>query len=122
MIRRRTRPSANLGRVPSVDIHKPGTFRTSDMSVAPDFVGQGYGYVTAAGQVAVAAAEADGIHLETTYTGKAMAALMHDLQQPNYGGEQYLFWNTHNSRELPVTADRPDSLDNIPVEFLRYYE
>lgn len=63
-----------------------------------------------------------GLSLETTYTGKAMAALLHDLQQPDYRGEQYLFWNTHNSRELPVTADRPDSLDNIPVEFLRYYE
>jgi len=60
--------------------------------------------------------------LETTYTGKAMAALLNDLQQADYRGEQYLFWNTHNSRELPVTADKPESLDNIPDEFLRYYQ
>ena len=63
-----------------------------------------------------------GLALETTYTGKAMAAMLHDLQLPTYDGEQYLFWNTHNSRELPVTADKPDSLENIPEEFLRYYE
>lgn len=63
-----------------------------------------------------------GLTLETTYTGKAMAAMLHDLQLPAYNGEQYLFWNTHNSRKLPVTADKPDSLDNIPEEFLRYYD
>ncbi len=63
-----------------------------------------------------------GLALETTYTGKAMAALLYDLQQPDYNGEPYLFWNTHNSRELPVTADMPDSLDNIPEAFLRYYD
>jgi D-cysteine desulfhydrase len=63
-----------------------------------------------------------GLALETTYTGKAMAALLHDLQQPGYDGEHYLFWNTHNSRELPVTAEKPESLDNIPEDFLRYYE
>jgi len=63
-----------------------------------------------------------GLTLETTYTGKAMAAMLHDLQLPAYNGEQYLFWNTYNSRKLPVTADKPDSLDNIPEEFLRYYD
>lgn len=63
-----------------------------------------------------------GLTLETTYTGKAMAAMLHDLQLPAYKGEQYLFWNTYNSRKLPVTADKPDSLDNIPEEFLRYYD
>lgn len=62
------------------------------------------------------------LSLETTYTGKAMAALLHDLQQPEYRGETYLFWNTHSSRKLPVSGDMPDTLDNIPEDFLRYYE
>lgn len=61
------------------------------------------------------------LDLETTYTGKAMAAMLHDLQLPEYDGEHYLFWNTHNSRELPVDAKKPESLDNIPEDFLRYY-
>ena len=63
-----------------------------------------------------------GLSLETTYTGKAMAAMLHDLQSPDYSGDHYLFWNTHNSRELPVGADKPPTLDNIPEDFLRYYE
>ena len=63
-----------------------------------------------------------GLALETTYTGKAMAAMLHDLQLPGYNGESYLFWNTHNSRDLPVTADKPATLDNIPEDFLRYYD
>ena len=68
------------------------------------------------------AREGAGLQLETTYTGKAMAALVHDLQLPDYEGQNYLFWNTYNSRALPVTADRPRSPGNIPAEFFdRYY-
>ena len=67
------------------------------MLVEPDFVGEGYGYVTAAGQSAVSAAESDGIHLETTYTGKALAALMAHVKQRRVGWRNVLFWNTFNS-------------------------
>lgn len=63
-----------------------------------------------------------GLKLETTYTGKAMAALMHDLASPAYDGENYLFWNTYNSRPLPVTGDRPESRENIPQEFMSYFD
>jgi D-cysteine desulfhydrase len=63
-----------------------------------------------------------GLALETTYTGKAMAAMLHDLQLPDYDGEDFLFWNTYNSRELPVDAGRPEKLENIPEEFLRYFD
>ncbi len=68
------------------------------------------------------AGESTGLRLETTYTGKAMAALMHDLQLPGYDGQPYLFWNTYNSSVLPVTAAKPDSPGNTPAEFYdRYY-
>ena len=73
-----------------------------------------------ADSVAVADA-ALGLKLETTYTGKAMAAMLHDLQSPEYSGEPYLFWNTYNSRELQTGAGRPATLDNIPEEFARYF-
>lgn len=62
-----------------------------------------------------------GLDLETTYTGKALAAMLHDLQSPDYDGETFLFWNTHNSRALPVDSGQPATLDNIPEAFLRYY-
>ena len=68
------------------------------------------------------ARESTGLRLETTYTGKAMAALLHDLESRDYDGQPYLFWNTYNSSALPVTADKPDSPGNMPVEFFdRYY-
>jgi D-cysteine desulfhydrase len=63
-----------------------------------------------------------GMTLETTYTGKAMAALLRDLAAPEYAGESYLFWNTYNSRPLPVTGARPRSADNIPQEFMGYFD
>lgn len=88
-----------------------------------EFLAGGYAVVDERISDAVEVARDDlGLALETTYTGKAMAAMLHDLQQPDYNGEQYLFWNTHNSRELPVTADKPATLKNIPDDFLRYYD
>ena len=62
------------------------------------------------------------LSLETTYTGKAMAALLHDVSLPHYEGEPYLFWNTYNSRPLPATGARPSAEADIPPEFLRYFD
>lgn len=62
------------------------------------------------------------LRIETTYTGKAMAALLHDLESPRYDGGHYLFWNTYNSQPLPVTGARPSTRDNIPEEFMRYFD
>ena len=60
--------------------------------------------------------------LDTTYSGKAMAALLHDLQKPALAEQSILFWNTYNSQPLPVSADRPDKRSHLPKEFLRYYD
>ena len=87
-----------------------------------EFLGGGYAIFDERMTEAVSIAKSDlGLDLETTYTGKAMAAMLHDLQSPDYDGENFLFWNTHNSRELPVDAEQPPTLENIPEEFLRYY-
>ena len=88
-----------------------------------EFFAGGYAKSDRATERAVAIARnAAGLRLEATYTGKAMAALLHDLQSPDYDGQSCLFWNTHNATTLPVTADRPASPGNIPEEFFsRYY-
>jgi D-cysteine desulfhydrase len=86
------------------------------------FLAGGYAKVDEATTESVKVADAAlGLNLETTYTGKAFAAMLHDLQSPDYSGEPYLFWNTYNSRQLPVTSDRPEAWDVIPEEFARYY-
>lgn len=88
-----------------------------------EFLAGGYAREDEATSAAVGLAKSQlGLNLETTYTGKALAALLHDLQSPDYDGGDYLFWNTHNSRELPVDATKPETLDNIPEEFSRYFD
>lgn len=59
--------------------------------------------------------------LETTYTGKALAALLHDLDDRKLTGSS-LFWNTFNSRALPDTAAEHRDLGSLPQEFRRYFE
>lgn len=62
------------------------------------------------------------LELETTYTGKAMAALLHDIEQRELAEQSMLFWNTYSSRPLPVGTERPDDVSQLPAEFLRYYD
>ena len=88
-----------------------------------EFFAGGYAVADAITRDAVnRAADSMDLKLETTYTGKAMAALLHDLESPGYDGGHYLFWNTYNSQPLPVTDERPPARDNIPAEFMRYFD
>ena len=88
-----------------------------------DFLGDGYAKTNPVVDRAVAVARDElGLTLETTYTGKAMAALLHDLEQPQTGGQSMLFWNTYNSQPLPVSNDRPTDTSRLPEEFLRYFD
>lgn len=88
-----------------------------------EFFAGGYAVSDAVTRSAVdRAATSLGLRIETTYTGKAMAALLHDLESPGYDGGHYLFWNTYNSQPLPVTGARPPTRDNVPEEFMRYYD
>jgi 1-aminocyclopropane-1-carboxylate deaminase/D-cysteine desulfhydrase-like pyridoxal-dependent ACC family enzyme len=88
-----------------------------------DFFAGGYAHSDRATDRAVAvAAEQLGIALETTYTGKAMAALLHDLDQPGLGGRSVLFWNTYNSRPLPAMQSMMPAAADLPGEFRRYFD
>ena len=88
-----------------------------------EFLAGGYAVADSVTRNAVAVAgDALGLKIETTYTGKAMAALLHDLTLQDYAGERCLFWNTYNSRPLPVTGDRPSTANNIPQEFMSYFD
>jgi 1-aminocyclopropane-1-carboxylate deaminase/D-cysteine desulfhydrase-like pyridoxal-dependent ACC family enzyme len=58
-----------------------------------------------------------GLTLETTYTGKAMAALVRDL--PENRDERVMFWNTYNSAPLPAPAGDLQT-ERLPRQFQKY--
>ena len=62
------------------------------------------------------------LELESTYTGKAMAAMLSDLEHGGRDDQFALFWNTYNSRPLPGHADAPADATALPREFRRYVE
>ena len=87
------------------------------------FLGDGYAKTTAATERAVAIAHDEfGLTLESTYTGKAMAAMLHDLDQAECAQQSLLFWNTYNSRPLPAGIEKPDENSDLPKAFLRYFD
>jgi D-cysteine desulfhydrase len=87
------------------------------------FVGDGYARTNEATDRAVDVAQNElGLVLETTYTGKAMAAMLQDLGQAATARKSMLFWNTYNSRPLAAGSERPSDVSGLPKEFLRYFD
>ncbi len=76
-----------------------------EVDVVGGFVGESYGAPTRAAEQALAWA-APRLRLETTYSGKALAACLAWCRD-RAAGETVLFWNTHNSASFP-TAPPPD--------------
>jgi 1-aminocyclopropane-1-carboxylate deaminase/D-cysteine desulfhydrase-like pyridoxal-dependent ACC family enzyme len=91
------------------------------LEVRHDQLGGRYGRPTEAGEAAVALfAEHAGIQLETTYTGKAAAALLAHAAGPGRR-RRLLFWNTHSSVDLaPLLSTPPRS--SLPPEIQRWLE
>lgn len=86
-----------------------------------DFFGDGYGRSTPAADAAIDFARSKlGIELESTYSGKAMAALLADSKRNDAG--ELLFWNTYNSLEVPLEPNLQPDFNVIPPEFARYFE
>ena len=67
------------------------------------------------------AAKSEGIILDGTYTGKAMAALIDQLRVHGTRNEVILFWNTYNARDF---YDAIEGIDyhQLPGCFHRYFE
>jgi D-cysteine desulfhydrase len=66
-----------------------------------DWFEPGYGVVTPATTLAVVTAKNSGIKLETTYTGKAFAALLQDAADGLLGDQRVMFIDTYNSAPMP---------------------
>ena len=91
--------------------------------VRDEFFAGAYARTDTATDAAVQFAE-DQLHikLDTTYTGKAMAALLSDFDNPELTDKKFLFWNTYSSAELPVPDGEPLDKTALPPEFMRYFE
>jgi D-cysteine desulfhydrase len=85
------------GLLRAADSHFPSVSATDmALTIREGFLGEGYAVPTPESQAAVALAASHGLHLETTYTGRALAALTADAG--TLAGKPVLFWNTYNSR------------------------
>ena len=81
------------------------TFDDLAFELRADWFEPGYGVVTPETTAAVEATAAVGVRLETTYTGKAMAALLADAETDALGGRRVLFWDTYSSAPMPAPGD-----------------
>lgn len=80
------------------------------------FLGRGYGVASPAALAAVEALAPHGLALEPVYTGKAMGALLHDLDRGELQGAHVLFWNT---RRGPLPDAPPAWRDALPRRLSR---
>jgi len=74
------------------------------LRVVHDQLGRGYGHATPAALAAVEAAARVGLHLEPTYTGKALAALIAEADSGALDGKRVLFIDTYSSSGPAPTA------------------
>lgn len=97
-------------------------FSSADIGIRHEFFGKGYAFFTKKGMEAVYLMEdCEGIKLEGTYTGKALAALIDDAKNERLQNITALFWNTFNSRGFPESITDIDYHD-LPGCLHRYFE
>jgi len=96
--------------------------RDDEPDMRHDFYGEEYARFTPEGNAAVRRLRTtEGITLEGTYTGKAFAALLADVEAGKLKDQVVLFWNTYNSRDMvPLILDM--DYHNLPVETHRFFE
>jgi D-cysteine desulfhydrase len=93
------------------------SFANDDAMILHSYVGGGYAVPTAKGtRAAQLFEEQTGVALETTYTGKAFAAVMDDA--PALAGKVVLFWNSYNSRKIDLGTAR---IEDVPPPFRAYF-
>ena len=98
------------------------TLAEGDLDIRDEFLGGEYARFTREGMAAVdLAAKTDGLHLEGTYTGKTMAALIDHVKRSDAKDSVILFWNTHNTHDFSEAIKDVD-YHELPRPFHRYFE
>ena len=98
------------------------TITHDDVDIRHNFFGEQYARFTEQGMEAVSlVAKLEGIWLEGTYTGKAMAALIDQFRSQGSINEVTLFWNTYNARDFSDTI-KGIEYQQLPRCFHQYFE
>ena len=93
-----------------------------EINIRHEFFGPQYALFTREGMDAVhRMKQTEGIKLDGTYTGKALAALIHDVENQEVKNEVLLFWNTYNARDLSEYTAAVD-YHHLPRAFHPYFE
>jgi hypothetical protein len=99
----------------------------NDFELINGYVGTEYGVKTVKGQNAVdllydLEGKKSDFKLETTYTGKAMAAMLNFFEKEENKSKIVLFWNTYNSNDLDkYLKETKFNYQNLPEKFHKYY-
>jgi len=119
----------NLYRLSSLFLHKrDATFPLTELTpkecliIRHDFAGKGYGVISQEAYNAIKALnETEQVKLDGTYTGKAFAAMIHDVATQRLHDKVILFWNTFYAGEH---TDRVGHVDykELPTEYHKYFK
>ena len=102
--------------IPALPLDRQG------IRILHDQFGAGYAEPTEAGQRAVRLAhELEGIELDCTYSGKAMAGLIELLGRPEERRRVVLFIDTYNSLPLDELERGFPGPEALPLELRRYF-
>jgi D-cysteine desulfhydrase len=93
----------------------------TDFDFVRDALGPGYGAATPAAERAVQVAREAGLALETTYTGKCLAALLARSEELSPAAPT-LFWNTYNAVDVAAAAPAPLEPARLPPRIRRLVE
>ncbi len=93
------------------------TFTLNDFRFETGFFGGEYGKVTPEGKAAVELIKrTEGIKLETTYTGKTLAAMLDFVKQDkSLNGAPVLLWDTYNSVDFTETIKQCGGFSTLPA-------
>lgn len=99
----------------------PQTRALERVRIRKEFLGPGYAQAIPEGTAAMQRFRAaGGERADPTYTGKALAALYHDLAVGRLRGQAALYWHTLSARALPDGVRRPAAAD-VPSALRPYF-
>ncbi len=94
------------------------TWSADDLALLLDFGGPDYGVVTPEASAAIALLkETEEVTLDTTYTGKACAGMLHEIMAGKHTNHVILFWNTFCA-DVALPLSKPEEL---PVPFHQFF-